>query len=65
MKNLSLVSENMKIRIKACSNPILWYNDQIGSEYTVSFETNDAYWLVTSDESAPLKWVYIKDCEEA
>ena len=51
-----------RIKILYASNELLWYSQNIGSEYQVARETDTAYWVIINDKH-PIDWVLKVDCE--
>lgn len=55
---------NSKLRIINCTNPILWYNDELASIYDITHETPTAFYVrMKSNSPVPTAWVYKQDCE--
>ena len=64
--------EQSKIRITKCSNPMFWYKDHIGEEYTAveNQEThkvpeNTPVWKIVPDERLKYKGVFYVNKEDA
>ena len=53
----------MKIKIKLCNNPMLWYDNFIGQEFFVVKVANGAYWRREKDEYKAINFVRKEDAE--
>lgn len=50
-----------KLKIKACSNPVLWYNSELGKTFDITWQNDSAFWV--NHPSCMNAWVYKKDVE--
>ena len=54
----------MRIKIKKCSNPILWYNSHIGKYFDVRKVEASVVWVYEpNNEYSLLNWIYLSDLE--
>jgi hypothetical protein len=53
----------MKVKIKKCSNNLLWYSKYIGQEFEVRYVEDEAYWTREIEFPYALNWIYSYDAE--